>query len=145
MVIGLKTVWMLRIAPRHQSTVRGLTTQFEQSTGLNSDAVWLKIIMCICMYHTPDFWSTNMLPRHRSTVYINFVQQNRDTSSVNATASSVNATSSFRMCEQCHEQCHEQYRTCEQCRTCEQLHFFFYTPPKVFDCLEFKSDVCSAV
>ena len=26
--------------------------------GLNSNAVWLKIILCICMYHTRDFWST---------------------------------------------------------------------------------------
>ena len=77
MAIELKTVWTLRIALRHQSTIcclttrfeqwHSLTTRFEQSTGLNSDAVWLKIIMCICMYCTHNFWSTNMLPRHRST------------------------------------------------------------------------------
>ena len=144
MVIGLKIIWTLRIMPRHQSTVRsltmrveqwhGLTTRFEQSTGLNSDAVWLKIILCICMYSSRDFWSTNMLPRHRSTVHKNFLQLNRDTSSVNAT-SLVNATSSFRMCEQYREQYHGQYRTCEQC------HFFFYAPPKVFDYLESKGDI----
>ena len=58
--------------PRHQSIVRGLTTRFEQSTDLNNDAVWLKTIMCICMYCTRNFWSTNMLPHHRSTVHKNF-------------------------------------------------------------------------
>ena len=52
MAIGLKTVWTLKIAPRHQSTVRGLTTRFEQSTGLNNDAVWL----------------LRIAPRHQSTV-----------------------------------------------------------------------------
>ncbi|GAY60673.1 hypothetical protein CUMW_203840 [Citrus unshiu] len=41
-------------------------------------------------------------------------EQDRDTSSVNA-------TSSIRICEQC--------------------HFSFYAPPKVFDRPEFKSDV----
>ncbi|KAK9184761.1 hypothetical protein WN943_025112 [Citrus x changshan-huyou] len=34
MAIGLKTVWTLRIAPRHQSTVRGLTTRMNSNTEL---------------------------------------------------------------------------------------------------------------
>ncbi|GAY68903.1 hypothetical protein CUMW_267790 [Citrus unshiu] len=32
MAIGLKTVWTLRIAPRHQSTVHGLTTWMNSNT-----------------------------------------------------------------------------------------------------------------
>ncbi|GAY48933.1 hypothetical protein CUMW_115430 [Citrus unshiu] len=66
MAIRLKTVWTLRITPRHQSTMR-------------------------------DFSSTDMLPRHHQQYIRILVQQDRDTSSVNA-------TSSIRICEQCREQ-----------------------------------------
>ena len=45
------------------------------------------------MYRTRDFWSTYMLPRHHQQYIRILVQQDRDTSSVNAT-SSVKATSS---------------------------------------------------
>ena len=30
------------------------------------------VIMCICMYRTHVFWSTNILPRHRSTPHQHF-------------------------------------------------------------------------
>ena len=93
MVIRLKTVWTLRIAPRHQSTVHGLTR-------MNSNTVWLKIILCnactVCKIfgpltccHVTDqqcirFFSNGIvtphqsmphhrsMPRHRS-VYVNSV------------------------------------------------------------------------
>ena len=65
MAIGLKIVWTLKIAPRHQSTVRGLT-QVEQWRGLvENNLVW-------GMYYTRYFWSTDMLPHHQSTVHKNF-------------------------------------------------------------------------
>ena len=72
MIIGLKIFWTLRITSHDQSTLHSLTTRFEQSGGLNRDAVWLEIISCIYMYRTRDFWSTNILPRHQSTVHKNF-------------------------------------------------------------------------
>ena len=55
------------------------------------------------MHRTLDFSSTDMLPRHHQQYIRILVQQDRDTSSVIAT-SSVNATSSIRLCEQCREQ-----------------------------------------
>ena len=82
MAIGLKTVWTLRIAPRHQSTVRGLTTQMNSNTiwpGLNCNAVWLKIILCdactvretfcplICYHVTIRIVTPHQsMPHHRS-------------------------------------------------------------------------------
>ncbi|KAK9212105.1 hypothetical protein WN943_001486 [Citrus x changshan-huyou] len=39
MAIGLKTVWTLRIAPRHQSTVHGLTTRMNSNT--DSEVLYL--------------------------------------------------------------------------------------------------------
>ena len=96
MAIGLKTVWTLRIAPRHQSTVRGLTR-------VNSDVVWLKIILCDACTVREIFRPLicyNVIDQQYIRI---LVKQDSDTSSVNAT-SSVNTTSSIRLCEQCREQ-----------------------------------------
>ena len=84
---------------------------------------------------------------------ITLVQEDHDTSSINANSSvnatsfvqsnaatsSVNATSSYRICEQCREQYHGQYRICEQ------YHFSFYAPSKVFDCLDVKIAIHFAI
>ena len=55
------------------------------------------------MYRTRNFSSTDMLPRHHQQYVRILVQQDRDTSSVNA-------TSSIRLYKQCREQYREQYR-----------------------------------
>ena len=69
MAIGLKTIWTLRITPRHQSIVRGL----------NSDTVWSRGLiennLMYCMYRTRVFWSTHMLPRHHKQYIRILVQQ----------------------------------------------------------------------
>ena len=106
MTIGLKTVWTLRIAPRHQSTVHGLTTR------MNSNAVQLKIILCdactvreifrplICFHVTinsiQEFQSNRIvtphqsmphhrsMPRHRS-VYVNSVVNSVVNSNIDST------------------------------------------------------------
>ena len=51
--------------------------------------------------------------------------------------SSVNATSSYCIYEQC--------RTCEQYSIREQCQISFYTPPKVFDRCEFKNTICFTI
>ena len=80
MAIGLKIISTLRIAPRHQSTARSLTTW------MNSNTVWLKIILCDACTVREIF--RPLIRRHQQYIRI-LVQQDCDTSSVNAMSSSV--------------------------------------------------------